>query len=57
MIYPGDEHAAVTAYVRKFDAVQFIIDHVGMGVERARLCRSSSSLLSTSFCSTRNIPM
>jgi L-fuconolactonase len=37
MIYPGDEHAALTAYVRKFDAVQFIIDHCGMGVERASL--------------------
>jgi predicted TIM-barrel fold metal-dependent hydrolase len=37
MIYPGDEHEAVTAYVRKFDSVQFIIDHVGMGVERASL--------------------
>jgi len=37
MIYPGGEHAAATAYVRKFDAVQFIIDHCGMGVERATL--------------------
>ncbi len=37
MIYPGGEHAAVTAYVRKFDTVQFIIDHCGMGVERATL--------------------
>lgn len=37
MIYPGDEHAALTAYVRKFDTVPFIIDHCGMGVERATL--------------------
>lgn len=37
MIYPGDEHPALTNYVRKFDRVQFIIDHVGMGVERAAL--------------------
>jgi len=37
MIYPGDEHPALTNYVRKFDRVQFIIDHVGMGVERASL--------------------
>jgi len=37
MIYPGGEYAALTNYVRKFDSVQFIIDHVGMGVERAAL--------------------
>ncbi len=37
MIYPGGEHLAVTNYVRKFDGVQFIIDHVGMEVERAEL--------------------
>jgi L-fuconolactonase len=37
MIYPGGEHASVTSYVRKFDTVQFIIDHCGMGVERATL--------------------
>ena len=45
MIYPGDEHAAVTAYVRKFDAVQFIIDHVGMGVERATLPEQQHSTI------------
>jgi hypothetical protein len=27
----------LTNYVRKFDNVHFIIDHVGMGVERATL--------------------
>jgi L-fuconolactonase len=32
MIYAGNEHAAVTRYVEKFDRVQFIIDHVGMAV-------------------------
>jgi L-fuconolactonase len=37
MIYHGGEHAAAVAYVRKFDTVQFIIDHCGMGVERATL--------------------
>ncbi len=37
MIYPGDEHDALMEYVRKFDNVQFIIDHVGMGVDRASL--------------------
>jgi predicted TIM-barrel fold metal-dependent hydrolase len=37
MIYPGGEHAPLANYVRKFDRVQFIIDHVGMGVERASL--------------------
>jgi L-fuconolactonase len=37
MIYPGGEHAPVTAYVRKFDTVPFIIDHCGMGVDRAIL--------------------
>jgi L-fuconolactonase len=37
MIYPGDEHEPLTEYVRKFDSVQFIIDHVGMGVDRASL--------------------
>ncbi|HKV55254.1 MAG TPA: amidohydrolase family protein [Candidatus Binataceae bacterium] len=37
MIYPGGDHASLTNYVRKFDSVQFIIDHVGMGVERAAL--------------------
>ena len=37
MIYPGGEHTALTNYVRKFDSVQFIIDHVGMEVERAAL--------------------
>jgi L-fuconolactonase len=37
MIYPGGEYEALTNYVRKFDSVQFIIDHVGMGVERAAL--------------------
>ena len=37
MIYPGGEYPALTNYVRKFDSVQFIIDHVGMGVERAAL--------------------
>lgn len=37
MIYPGDQHKTLTDYVRKFDKVQFVIDHVGMGVERAAL--------------------
>jgi L-fuconolactonase len=37
MVYPGGEYPALTNYVRKFDGVQFIIDHVGMGVERAAL--------------------
>lgn len=37
MIYPGGDFASLTNYVRKFDNVQFIIDHVGMGVERAAL--------------------
>jgi L-fuconolactonase len=37
MIYPGGEHPTLTKYVRNFDGVQFIIDHVGMGVERASL--------------------
>jgi hypothetical protein len=37
MIYPGGEHQSLTSYVRKFDGVQFIIDHLGIGVERATL--------------------
>jgi L-fuconolactonase len=37
MIYPGGQYPALTNYVRKFESVQFIIDHVGMGVERAAL--------------------
>jgi predicted TIM-barrel fold metal-dependent hydrolase len=37
MVYPGGEYTALTNYVTKFDRVQFIIDHVGMGVERATL--------------------
>jgi predicted TIM-barrel fold metal-dependent hydrolase len=37
MIYHGGQHEAAIAYVRKFDNVQFIIDHCGMGVERATL--------------------
>jgi L-fuconolactonase len=37
MIYPGDQHEIVTGYVRLFDKVQFIIDHVGMEVDRATL--------------------
>jgi len=37
MIYPGGEHAPLMAYVRKFDTVPFIIDHCGMGVDRATL--------------------
>jgi L-fuconolactonase len=45
MIYPGGEHEAVTAYVRKFDAVRFIIDHCGMGVERATLAAQSESII------------
>jgi len=32
MIFAGNEHAAVTSYVEKFDRVQFIIDHVGMAI-------------------------
>lgn len=35
MAYPGGDHPAFTNYVRKFDSVQFIIDHVGMEVDRA----------------------
>jgi hypothetical protein len=35
MIYPGGEHPARTNYIRKLDSVQFIVDHVGMGVDRA----------------------
>jgi predicted TIM-barrel fold metal-dependent hydrolase len=37
MIYPGDEHRTLTDYVRKYPGIQFIIDHIGMGVERAAL--------------------
>jgi hypothetical protein len=37
MIYPGDQHETLASYVQSFDKVQFIIDHVGMGVERAAL--------------------
>jgi predicted TIM-barrel fold metal-dependent hydrolase len=37
MIYPGGEYPALSNYVRKFDSVQFIVDHVGMGVDRAAL--------------------
>jgi L-fuconolactonase len=37
MIYPGGDYPALTNYIRKFGNVQFIIDHVGMGVERAAL--------------------
>lgn len=37
MIYAGDDHAALSDYVRQFDSVQFVIDHVGMGVDRATL--------------------
>lgn len=37
MVYPGGEHQTLTDYARKFDSVQFIIDHVGMGVDRAAL--------------------
>jgi predicted TIM-barrel fold metal-dependent hydrolase len=37
MIYPGGNYPALTNYIRKFTDVQFIIDHVGMGVERAAL--------------------
>jgi len=37
MIYPGGDFPALANYVRKFDSVQFIIDHVGMGVDRASL--------------------
>jgi L-fuconolactonase len=37
MIYPGGNFPALTNYVRKFGSVQFIIDHVGMGVERVSL--------------------
>jgi L-fuconolactonase len=37
MIYPGGEHQTLTGYVREFASVQFIIDHVGMGVDRAAL--------------------
>jgi L-fuconolactonase len=37
MIYPGDQHETLTSYVRSYDKIQFIIDHVGMGVDRASL--------------------
>ena len=37
MIYPGGDHPPLMNYVHKFDSVQFIIDHVGMGVDRAAL--------------------
>jgi L-fuconolactonase len=37
MIYPGGEHQTLMGYVREFASVQFIIDHVGMGVDRAAL--------------------
>jgi predicted TIM-barrel fold metal-dependent hydrolase len=37
MIYPGGQYAALTNYVRKFDDVQFVIDHVGMVMERAAM--------------------
>jgi predicted TIM-barrel fold metal-dependent hydrolase len=37
MIYPGGQYPALTNYVSKFDNVLFIIDHLGMGVERAAL--------------------
>ncbi len=37
MIYPGGDYPALHSYARKFGDVQFIIDHVGMGVERAAL--------------------
>jgi predicted TIM-barrel fold metal-dependent hydrolase len=48
MIYPGGEYPALSNYVRKFDSVQFIIDHVGMGVDRAALPNQWRQL-STSF--------
>jgi L-fuconolactonase len=35
MIYPGGDYPALLNYVRKFDSVQFIIDHCGMAVDRA----------------------
>lgn len=37
MIYPGDQHETLTSYVNSHDKVRFIIDHVGMGVDRAAL--------------------
>jgi L-fuconolactonase len=37
IIYPGGEHETLTDYVHEFDSVQFIIDHVGMGIDRAAL--------------------
>jgi L-fuconolactonase len=48
MIYPGGEYPALTNYVSKFDSVQFIIDHVGMGWN-ARLYRTIWRQLSTSL--------
>jgi predicted TIM-barrel fold metal-dependent hydrolase len=56
MIYPEGEYPALTNYVSKFDSVQFIIDHVGMGVERARLYRTSWRQLSTSLSPVQNTP-
>ncbi|HZP44020.1 MAG TPA: amidohydrolase family protein [Candidatus Binataceae bacterium] len=37
MIYPGDYHATLQKYVKGFPDTQFIIDHVGMGVDRPSL--------------------
>jgi L-fuconolactonase len=45
MVYAGDEHAALTAYVRKHDAVRFIIDHCGMGVDRTTLAAQSDAII------------
>jgi L-fuconolactonase len=37
MIYPGGNYPTLTKYIRNFDNVQFVIDHLGMGVERDAL--------------------
>jgi amidohydrolase family protein len=47
MIYPGDEHRTLTEYVRTYPGVKFIIDHVGMGVERAALPNQLQSTIET----------
>ncbi len=47
MVYPGDEHKTLTDYVRKHPGIQFIIDHVGMGVERAALPNQLQTTIET----------
>jgi L-fuconolactonase len=47
MVYPGGEHQTLTDYVRKYPGIQFIIDHVGMGVERAALPNQLETTIET----------